>query len=161
MEVKVRPALEKHGLEVASRLRDSDANELWLSHGFGPSEGVIKSMRAGGWSKAVIVDKQAEVIFGLSWFQGVDKIGCPWMLGTDWVYQHPVTIMRLAHTWVRAMREQARSLHNFVFVDNHRNISWLERLGFSMSPPIPFGPQGALFHPFHMRGKTCAEQHKP
>lgn len=158
MEVKVRPALEKHGLEVASRLRESDAEELWLSHGYGPSEGVIKSMRTVGWCEALIADKQAEVICGLSWFQGVEKVGCPWMLGTDWVSQHPVAFMRVARTWLKAMREQARSLHNFVYVDNRRSITWLDRLGFHMSPLIPFGPHGAMFYPFHMRGKTCAEQ---
>lgn len=80
-----------------------------------------------------------------------DGVGSPWMLGTNALRRHPVSLTRLAQRYLQHAMKTAPHLINFVDARNTRSIHWLAGLGFSIFPAEPYGVDGLLFHRFEMR----------
>jgi len=80
-----------------------------------------------------------------------DGIGSPWMLGTNALRRHPVSLTRLAQRYLQRAMQTTPHLINFVDARNTRSIHWLTSLGFSILPAEPYGVEGLPFHRFEMR----------
>lgn len=76
--------------------------------------------------------------------------GAPWLLATPALDHHAKALVRDGRDVVCWMREQFPVLVNYVHAENARSVAWLARLGFTIAPPAPYGPRGALFHKFTM-----------
>lgn len=77
------------------------------------------------------------------------RLAIPWMLGSDWVYQHHSrAFLRETRKIVQQMRRYGR-LVNYThahYTDSHR---WLEWCGFTVSPHIDHIRGGEPFVRFH------------
>lgn len=144
--MKWAAATEERVRYVAKRLRASDRQEVRLSHGLDPYQVAMDSWASSTICQAIVDHKG--VPLGLTGLDG-DLI---WLLGTEDLTATKLRRMQLcreAEEWVQHCLKQVDGpIGNYVFAKNAESIRWLQRLGFTVFEPEPYGPSGALFCPF-------------
>jgi len=135
-----------HVLDVAENLRESDVQEVMLSHGCKARDAVTES-----WA-------YSDIVRGMATDDGVPCGLCGvvgqriWMLGTDRLTENRRARWQLCvegRKWVdTCLEELGGPLFNQVYSKNAESIKWLKLLGFTVERPRPFGPSAALFCDF-------------
>ena len=135
-----------HVLDVAENLRESDVQEVMLSHGCNARDAVTES-----WA-------YSDIVRGMATDDGVPCGLCGvvgqriWMLGTDRLTENRRARWQLCvegRKWVdTCIEELGGPLFNQVYSKNAESIKWLKLLGFTVERPRPFGPSAALFCDF-------------
>jgi hypothetical protein len=87
-------------------------------------------------------------LFGVVTVSLLSNKGSPWMLATDGAQLHRRALVRGGRAYAVAMLEQYERLENWVDARNRRAVVWLQRCGYTIHPPVPYGPFGLPFHPF-------------
>jgi hypothetical protein len=155
-----RPAVEIRPVEpgdiewLAPRLRMADIVECYASGIDNPLDGVRMSVANSVFARVLVINDELVAIGGcvehpLS--TQLSPIGVPWVVGTPVLIDHPRVLQREGHRYIAAMLERYPQLVNVVHAANTRALVWLRHMGFTLSPPAPWGPRGALFHTFQMR----------
>jgi hypothetical protein len=138
---------------LVAKMRQADINELRASGVGEILPRVQASVDRSVLCRTGTADGEVGCIFGvvpvLTLF---DQEGSPWMLGTDLVTRHQRVLMRRCRPYIQDMLRIYPHLVNAVHADNHAALRWLKSVGFLLHPAEPFGVDGALFHPFEMRG---------
>lgn len=80
----------------------------------------------------------------------LEDSGSPWFLGTEGVFAHRRPFISEPAAYIRRMLDAYPRLVNFVHAENQHSVRWLRRLGFTVEPAQPWGPNGAPFHRFEM-----------
>ena len=144
---EVRPATDALLAEIASSPRQADVDELWSAARLTPMEAMRVGQR---FSSAYIglVDGEPVCAFGVTPISALSGLGAPWMVGSTALDAHFRGFLRGCGPVVKAMLERWPRLANYVDVRNQRAVKWLQWLGFSILPPVPYGHDGLLFHPF-------------
>lgn len=150
--VTLRPAELGDAVALAEQLRPADRAEVAAA--LGGDHDLLAGIRACilasslCWS-AVSSGDHLIAVFGVAPLG--DLAGSPWLLGTERLDHHAKSLMRLSPPCIVQMLQAFPHLVNFVHAENRKSIRWLSRLGFTLSPPQPYGVRGELFHPFEMR----------
>ena len=144
--------------QLVPHISEADVLELMLSTGEGDTrKTLLESLEVSTLCLSIHHAGRCIAIFGVSAPMG-PSIGCPWLIATDDLRAKTVSFHKLALKWVSAFKSKYPVLINYTHVDNKRAIGWLKRLGFSFGQAVPYGPAGALFYPFTMKGGTpCAD----
>jgi hypothetical protein len=145
-------ALPEHIPPIAENMRRADIDEIWAAAQVGPEEALGMAMDEGreGIIWTIMTDTGPVGMGGVRKIQS--KVGVVWLLGTDWMTEHPVTLMKLAKTHLEFLRERYYILFNFVDDRNEAAKRWLDVMGFTMGPAAPKGPFNLLFRHFWIRG---------
>lgn len=93
------------------------------------------------------VDDEPAAIFGLSGAL-VGDIGHPWLATTSAIEKIPKTFVKCGRIEVGYMLDAKPRLVNWVDARYYRAQRLLEAIGFLLSPPEPFGPNGEMFRKF-------------
>jgi hypothetical protein len=155
-----RPAVEIRPVEpgdiewLGPRLRLADQLECHASGADDPVDGIRRSVADSVFARVLVIDNELVAIGGcvehpLS--TQLSPIGVPWVVGTPRLIEHPRVLQREGRRYIAAMLERYPQLVNVVHAANTHAVGWLRHMGFSLSPPAPWGPRGALFHIFQMR----------
>jgi hypothetical protein len=88
-------------------------------------------------------------VFGVAPADGMDGYGAPWMLSTDRFDRHHRALVKTVPPYLAQMRSLFPRLLNWVYAENVVAVRWLQRIGFHVDQPQPFGLKGALFHRFY------------
>jgi hypothetical protein len=140
------PATEERVKYVAKRLRASDQVEVRLSHGIDPYLVAVESWASSSICQAIVAEDGTPL--GIT---GLDE-DLIWLLGTDDLTSTRMRRMQLcreAEEWVQhCLKRVDGPIGNYVYAKNGESIRWLSKLGFTVFPAEPYGPSGALFHPF-------------
>jgi len=135
---------------LAEHLRKADRKELAASVGREKTvrqvleDAVRASARLWVFAEA---DGTPLAVFGAA---PLPQGASPWMLGTDRAANHPRTLVAWGRKYARRMLDEYGRLLNFVDARNTTSVRWLRRIGFRIHPPVPYGPEGVMFHPFDM-----------
>lgn len=150
--IEIRPVRQGDVEELVAKMRQADVDEL---HAIGLTDFVGRVTESVGRSLIALTataDGEVGCIFGVVPAGPTFGLGgIPWMLGTDLVTKHQRVLMRRCRPYIHDMLELYPHLFNHVHADNHAAIRWLKCVGFTLQPPQPYGPLGALFHRFDMR----------
>lgn len=153
--VRLYPITDAGMLYVAQHLREVDLREIAAGSRRTPFEAIWHSAASSAEGfEARAADGRVICVGGVGVISAERREGSPWMLATDELQRHPMSLMRLSSDWIADVRKRYASLFNFVHAENHVSIAWLRRLGFTVLPAVPHGPFGALFHPFKMEGEA-------
>jgi hypothetical protein len=115
-----------------------------------PRTEIARVLLKSDWAGVVKIDGKVALIGGVIPLSDLGGTGCPWLLGTRVVDRHPGALMRLARGYIPMVRERYPMLKNAVSTRNKAAIRWLQRIGFTMQPPAPYGHRGDPFHLFTM-----------
>ena len=147
---EVLPATIEHGRFIAEHMRAPDRAEVWATAHLTPAEGVAEALRTSRDTFVGVADGVPFTVFGVMPFSLLSDTGAPWLLGTDELPRHARAFLRANKAWVGAMLQKYRTLTNYADARNATAIRWLQWLGFTILPAIPFGLDGLPFHPFHL-----------
>lgn len=141
------------GLEhIARNLRPADQEEAYATFGHRRyMDGIRLSLSASdSVVMAVSAFSEPVALIGVSTVSLLYNTGCPWMLATPHVDRYRRAFIECGHTYTRAMLSEYNSLENHVDVRNTKSVAWLQRLGYSIGEPEPYGALGLPFHPFRI-----------
>jgi len=144
---------------IAANLRTPDREEAFATFGNARYHDAIKLSIAGSDSVVMGVTAYGEpaALVGVSTLSFLYNTGCPWMLATPSANRYRRAFIECANAYTQAMLSEYRSLENFVDARNTRSVAWLQRIGFELSEPEPYGALGLPFHPFRIERQTpCA-----
>jgi hypothetical protein len=151
VEIVIRPAFPADAHDLAPRMRAADVAEVWASHRLSPVQALENSLRLSSHAWAGLADGVLVCLWGACPASFINRIGVPWLLGSDEVEAHQTTFLRRSLPALREMQSVYRILKNHVDARNRASIRWLRWLGFTVHPAQPFGPDGVAFHPFEWR----------
>lgn len=143
--VLIVPALLKHADALAPVMRAPDRAEIWASSHKEPLECLRHSLGISEEFWAAFAGDQILALFGV-----VDQqeFGVPWMLASDRLRLHPRAALVIGRRMVNAWLTEYGRLQNFVDARQTASIRWLRKLGFTVEPPRPLGPDQLPFHLF-------------
>lgn len=153
MTVTIRQATVEDALDLAPRLRQADRDEVWASGRKTPERALLVSLGMSSHAWTGLVDGKVVCMWGCGPASMLDRVGVPWMLGSDDLLKHQKAFLRRNREYVDAMLLCYTRLVNWVDARNTVSIRWLRWLGFEIGDAAP---HGALKMPFH-RFERCAD----
>ena len=147
--LEVVPARAAHIRTIARRMRKADRDEIAAASGRSPGEALAFSLRKSTIARTVLIDGQAEMMFGVGDVNVLAGVGAPWLLGTDAVETHYVAFLRGSMGWRDQLLQRYPVMRNFVDDRNVVSKRWLKWLGFRFGDPVGF--RGHTFRLFELR----------
>ncbi len=144
----IRPAAITDVYALARTLRDDDWIEV-TSMGSTPVNAVRTSYRHAIFRRTAVVNGEIAAMWGLGGSM-LGAIGYPWLLTAPAIEKAPLAFVREAKREVAMMLRHKSRLENHVLAQYTRACRFLEFLGFTLSDPVPYGPNGALCRKFVM-----------
>lgn len=135
---------------VAANLRAADQEEVHASLGSRDFDFALR-LSVSCADDTIVVhapDGEPIAVFGVSTVSLISNIGAPWMLATDRAQVHRSALVRSGRAYTVAMLEQYQRLENWVDARNTRAVAWLQRCGYALGEPQPYGALRLPFHPF-------------
>lgn len=146
-DIRIVDATLEHALELAGNVRPADAAEVMASHGFSSKDALLVSMSVSLISKTLLVDGKVAAVFGLAPLEADPRVGQPWLLTSEIITRMPGEFFRLSRLVISEFLAVFPILKQQVDARYGAALRWLERLGFVLGEPAPFGPAGLPFVP--------------
>lgn len=144
------PPTKDHIEELATTMRQADKDEVWAAGNRSPKEALTRAVDASEWSVTGLANDKVIVIFGALRPSLMSNKAAPWALVSDNVVDYVPMFLKLSKLFISRLYSEYDVLYNYVDVRNTAAIRWLKWLKFDLSPPIPYGADQLLFHPFKM-----------
>lgn len=141
--VRLEPANKRHARAMARITRPEDAAEMWASGKLLPEQGVRASINRATEAWAGYVGDDLLAVFGVTDYQ--NGWAAPWAISSVHVNRHALTYYRASKVVIEHYRSQYPQMVQMISAEYHGALRWVERLGFKLRGPEPFGWQGALF----------------
>lgn len=137
---------------IAANARPTDAAELYASLGTNDVHHALRLSLAASDDAVVWVNAYGEPVGvqGVGTVSLLYNIGCPWLVGTPRLNEYRRAFISVGQLYTGEMLEHFATLTNYVDVRNRKSVAWLQRLGYQMAAPEPYGPLGLPFHKFQI-----------
>jgi hypothetical protein len=150
-DIAIRPATDDDAHALAPVMRAADRLEAEAATGDSPLNALRMSLARSTEAWAGTADGDIVCLFGVAPLCLLGGEACPWLLGSDLVERHAMAFARRNRPMVRRWSAQFPVLRNYVDARHTVAIRWLRWMGFTLQPPVPYGPAQLPFHPFEMR----------
>lgn len=149
--VEIVAATKQHYKQLADiGLRAADVIECHAL-GYGPRKALKNGWKASRHCWAVLVGGKPIALFGAAEHPTDPNLGIPWMLGTDDLYDHPITFLKETKIYLGFLRRTFKRLANIVHAENEKSIRWLKWAGFTISDEArSYGPHQEPFRVFYI-----------
>jgi len=148
---RIIPSTEEHALIIAPRMRGADVEEVRAASGRTPVGALLYSLDRSDFAYTVEFDGVPETMFGCGTIDLINRVGAPWLLGTDALERHYRHFLRGSRYWSAEMAARYSMLRNIVDDRNAVSKRWLEWMGFKLSEPRPMGYEKRPFRIFEMK----------
>ena len=141
--VEFREATREDALFIADRLRQADRDEV-AAMGATCRMAVEGSRQMSDYAWTGLINGVPAMLFGCG-APLVSQAGEVWALGTDLCSTAPREMLVYGRKLIRMMLEIYPELQNYCDARYHAAHRWLKKLGFTVGPAEPRGPNGELF----------------
>jgi hypothetical protein len=138
--IRIREALPGDCWLLLTDLRQAEVDEL-EQLGVDSEKCMRIGLLAGG-ARTVFIDDEPAAMFGII---DAGEHNVVWAVFTQAIDRHPIAFLRESRRLAEAFE---RDVINYVDARNVKAVKWFRWLGFEVSEPVPYGPNGALFHRF-------------
>lgn len=138
-------ATKHHARALARIMRRKDREEVMSSGGLPPEQAVRASINRSEESYAVYAGNDLLCVFGVTLLPPQGKAQLPWALGSDLIDKHRRVFWKCSKVVIEHFRDKYPLMFNMIHGQNTPALRWLERLGFTLSPPERWGKNGDLF----------------
>lgn len=151
--VKVREAEPGDALWFTPRLRQADIDELTAASGPDIERTLAEALDLSPRAAFVAVSPIYGPIclFGFAAFTRLGRRAAPWAVGTEQLRLHGRSLNHFGRLYCAAALEEYDTLVNYVDDRHIESRRWLQRIGFLMGEPEPFGVARLPFRRFEMR----------
>ena len=152
MAVDIREAEQADAAWFTPRLRAADVAELTAASGPDLGRTLAHALELSPRAAFVAVSPKDGPIclFGFAPFTRLGSRASPWAVGTEDLRRHGRSLNRFGRLYCRAALEEYDLLVNYVDDRHVESRRWLERIGFSVKEPEPFGRARLPFRRFEM-----------
>lgn len=130
--MRLIPAGLPHVPSLAAKMRDADKLEVGAL-GRTPENALRSGLAASLWALTALVDDEPHAMLGVSPVSMIEGVGCPWMLGSERIYDHARDLVRHGPALIGEMSAGFERLENVVHVENHRALRFLRHFGFTIA----------------------------
>ncbi len=150
LTLEARQATEADAHDLAPRLRAADLREIEVASGRDPLAVLLDGLRLSPVARVLTYRGRVVAMYGAAAWPGFGgEVGCPWMLASDELPQHPRAFLRLAPRMVGEQLEAyPGGLYGIVDVRNHAHMRWIEWAGFTLGGTHNLGRNGEPFRAF-------------
>lgn len=141
--ITVVPSKIEDVYRLSAIMRPADWNELYVL-GLAPKATLRRVYRDAVIRKTIFVDGKLAAMYGVCGNM-ISDAGEPYLLTAKPVELAPKALIKHGLYAVAEMHQHFRILTGYVIDSYGGAKGLLEMLGFKLDPPIPVGPQGALF----------------
>ena len=149
-ELLVRPARQEHTRNLADRLSEDDAAELYAAFGLGPRDGLdmCHAMSDEVWT-AVKDDGMVGALWGLRCYPTTAGANVWLACDPSEITRAPISFTHIVKEQLRLFSEKNGILYGYADERNQDHLRWLRRLGFEMTRLIPeYGHEKRPFYEF-------------
>ena len=157
MNYYVRPSKREDCYNLAKSMRKDDVQELFASTGSNPAQALIVAyLSSHRHCYSLILEDEVVGMFGINRIN--EKVGIPWLLGSDKLTKYRVEFHKLAYKYLNTFMDEYNVLFNYVDKRNWQAVRWLKVLGFTFTKLIDeYGYEKKPFYEF-VKANTCAIQ---
>jgi len=148
MTVRFVPATREHVEYVLDNLSAANRREA-TPFGMTPKDALLRTWAHSEETWTIELDGEAVGLYGLCPTRE-PGCGCPWMVGTERLPLAGVAVVKHGRPVIAGWLRRYPRLSNLVDDRNYRLMRWLKWLGFAIDAPQSVGPDGTLFHRYHM-----------
>ena len=131
MEYTVDKAGVTDCLELASKMRASDKQEIWSAGRFTPTSGLHRSLEISGEHAYTLkLDEEVVGIFGVAPCREQPDVGIVWLMGADNMTTNKKGFYKVSQEYLKKFLEMYKTVFNYVDDRNVSSSKWLESLGF-------------------------------
>jgi hypothetical protein len=138
--IRIRESLPGDHYLLLGDLRQAEVDEL-TTLGVDSELCMRMGLFAGG-ARTVFINDEPAAMFGIIDYGDHNVV---WAVFTQAIDRHPIAFLRESR---RLAEGFDREVVNYVDARNTKAVKWFRWLGFEVSDPVPYGPNGALFHRF-------------
>lgn len=144
----------RHVLAVADQLRQADRDELAAAHGMDLSDmetrrALLCAAAAAGPCLAAVDAGVPLAVLGCAPVSLVGGVAAPWLLATPGADRYGRDLLVAGRALVEQWGRDWVRLENRADARNTRTLRWLQRIGFTLEDPQPWGALGMPFVRFH------------
>lgn len=150
MTVTITDANPAHCETIARHMRQADRDEVAAASGQQPLAALLAGLEQSTACWTGLEDGEPMAIFGVGAASLLSAEGAPWMLAREGIERHGRHLVSLARPIVEEMLALHPRLANHADARNRTALRWLQRIGFAIEPPAPWGVAGLPFHRFSM-----------
>jgi hypothetical protein len=134
---------------VASNMHPADVAEVQATSGSDNGH-ALRMACAASTDAVAAVSAYGEplAIFGVGTLSLLYNTGSPWMLRAAGASRYRRALIEGGRSYTGEMLQHFDVLVNHVDARNLTSVAWLQRLGFLIEPPKPYGIRGLPFHRF-------------
>lgn len=141
--VRLEAAGKRHARELSRIIRKKDLEEIKSTGNFVTAEPAVRvSINRAKEAWAAYHGDKLLAVFGVAAYP---QMQVPWMLTSVHVDGVPLTFWKCSKRGVSYLRDKYPLLTNMVHCAYPQAIRWLEKLGFTISPPEKWGAKQDLF----------------
>jgi len=137
-------ATKRHARELGRIMRAKDREEGRAAGNFTPEASVRMSINNSCEAYAAYVGDYLLCVFGVGPMHGTPEITVAWIMTSVHVDRYPLTFYRCSKIVIEYLRGKYPIMVNMIHGQYTEALRWLERLGFKLGPPEPFGVRGDL-----------------
>lgn len=115
--------------ELAPKMREADAREVYAASGLSQSDALYMSMAGSEETNSIIHEDEVIGMFGVGACELTGN-GIPWMLASDKITDISLQFLRESRAWIKGVQERYPILYNHVAAENEVAVTWLKFLGF-------------------------------
>jgi len=141
-------ATHEHVVELAETMGEADRAEVWAGAKQTPQEALQRCMKHSLEAHSWLVDGRVICMWGVGQYTPLSLVGVPWMLGSYELPKHARTFARGSRAIAAEWQKRYPVLRNFVDARHTLAVRWVQWIGFTLLPAIPYGPDGLPFYPF-------------
>ena len=142
----------EHIKSLAPRIREADKREVYASHRVTDMEKcLLNSLEMSHEAWCWVIDGVPVAAFGVTPGCYLTRMGIPWLLASDEIYDHIHDFLKTSKIIVDYWRNNWDMLSNYVDARNIKSIKWLKFLGFIIDEPTIYGLEKLPFHRFEIK----------
>lgn len=149
--VVVRNSRLSDVLYLKTRLKRSDADEVWASHHYTPFQALYEGWQKSLFCLTIVADGKPMAMFGINPESFFSKNAVFWFLSDDLSDRIKIRFLKNSRRFVDMFLEHYSYLHNYVDSRNEKTIKWLKFMGAVVEPSQPYGADNLLFHHFYFK----------
>lgn len=148
--IRTIPAEESHVTPLVKNMRQCDQAEFYYVTGsVDYQDSILDGIQMpNSRSYSIFADDQILCICGIIYKGPFNVV---WAVGTNEIKNHKLAFYRETKNLLMKHRND-KPMRNYVYEGNWAAISYLERLGFTVEQPTPYGKLKHNFRHFYMMG---------
>lgn len=133
-------------LALRQTMRREDREEVWAAHRETPEKALVVCYANATFAHTLLRNDTPIAMFGLIQDPDDELKALIYFLGSDEIEKAKKSFMVACRVFVKGMLEIYPTLYNYVDARYLKSVRWLKHLGAEISPPMPKGLDGVMFH---------------